>query len=271
MKDLSYIDYTFFDKPEILSCIFYPREENSQFHPVGTEELLIPVKDGFFIGARLHHTDKKAPVILFFHGNGEIVSDYDELAPLYLEKGINFLPVDYRGYGLSTGKPTVTAMMRDAHIIFEFIKNWLKEYSFTGHLIIMGRSLGSASALEIAVNYEDHIDGLIIESGFAYTLPLLSTLGVDVDALNIMEKKGLQNIDKAAKFKKRFLVIHAEHDHIIPFSEGKLLFDASPSTKKNMLMIPGADHNTIFSAGFNDYMKAVKELADCRGLGTGTK
>jgi len=262
MKDLSYIDYTFFDKPEILSCIFYPREENCQIKSVGTEELLIPVEDGFFVGARLHHIDKKAPVILYFHGNGEIVSDYDEIAPLYLDKGMNFLPVDYRGYGRSTGKPTITAMMRDAHIIFEFVKNWLKEYSFTGHLIIMGRSLGSASALEVAVNYEDQIDGLIIESGFAYTLPLLNTLGVDVSNLKIAEKKGFQNIDKAVKFKKRFLVIHAEFDHIIPFSEGKALFDASFSTKKKMLMIPNADHNSVFVAGFNDYMKAVKELTD---------
>ena len=263
MKDLSSIDYTLFDKPEILSCIFYPREENHESPPALTEELLIPVEDGFFIGARLHHMDKQAPVILFFHGNGEIVSDYDELGPLYLDKGINFLPVDYRGYGLSTGKPTVTAMMRDAHIIFEFIKNWLKDHSFTGPLIVMGRSLGSASALEIAANHEDSIDGLIIESGFAYFLPLLSTLGIVVDRLSVMKENGMRNIDKAAKFKKRFLVIHAELDHVIPFSEGKALFDASPSTKKHLLMIPGADHNTIFSTGFNDYMKAVKELTDC--------
>ena len=127
----------------------------------------------------------------------------------------------------------------------------------------MGRSLGSAPALEIATNHEDSIDGLIIESGFAYSIPLLSTLGVDVDRLDLMEKNGMRNIDKAAKFKKRFLVIHAELDHLIPFTEGKALFDASPSTKKHLLMIPGADHNTIFSTGFNDYMKAVKELTDC--------
>ncbi|MCD6271949.1 MAG: alpha/beta hydrolase, partial [Deltaproteobacteria bacterium] len=168
MKDLSDIDYTYFDRPEILSRLFYPREEIITSKSDQAEDLLIPIEDGFLIGARFHHADKEAPVILYFHGNGEIVSDYDDLGPLYLDRGINFLPVDYRGYGLSTGMPTVTGMMRDAHIIFEFVENWLKENSFTGPLIIMGRSLGSASALEIAANYEDLIDGLIIESGFAH-------------------------------------------------------------------------------------------------------
>jgi alpha-beta hydrolase superfamily lysophospholipase len=260
MKDFSDIDYTLFDRPEILACLFHPRPETVGSAPKQTEDLLIPVEEGFFIGARFHHADKKAPVILYFHGNGEIVSDYDDLGPLYLDNGINFLPVDFRGYGLSTGAPTVTGMMRDAHIIFEFIVKRLKADSFSGPLIIMGRSLGSASAFEIAANYEDRIDGLIIESGFAYALPLLKTLGVDVDRLGITEKSGMRNIDKAAGFKKPFLVIHAEYDHIIPFSDGKALFDASPSPQKNLLMIPGANHNSILSVGFEDYMRAIRNI-----------
>ena len=50
--------------------------------------------------------DPAAPSILFFHGNGEIVADYDDLGPLYNRMGINFLAADYRGYGRSTGRPT---------------------------------------------------------------------------------------------------------------------------------------------------------------------
>jgi len=260
MKDLSDINYSSFDRVEIISRLFYPREEIRSSKPDQAENLMIPVEDGFFIGACFHHADKESPVILYFHGNGEIVSDYDELGPLYLDKGINFLPVDYRGYGLSNGEPTVTGMMRDAHSVFEFVKNWLKDNSFTGHLIIMGRSLGSASALEIAANYEDRIDGLIIESGFAYAVPLLRILGVDVDGLGITEKSGMRNIDKARGFKKPFLVIHAEFDHIIPFSDGKALFDASSSTQKSMLMIPDANHNTIFATGFMAYMQAIHKI-----------
>ncbi|MCK7515883.1 MAG: lysophospholipase [Desulfobacterales bacterium] len=84
--------------------------------------------------------------ILFFHGNGEIVDDYDDLGPFYNRLGINFLAVDYRGYGNSTGKPTTSAMLADCHVIFKFVNDWLREKGYTGALIVMGRSLGSASA-----------------------------------------------------------------------------------------------------------------------------
>jgi pimeloyl-ACP methyl ester carboxylesterase len=49
----------------------------------------------------------------------------------------------------------------------------LKENNIEGKIIIMGRSLGSASALEICSYYHEKIDGLIVESGFAYAIPLL--------------------------------------------------------------------------------------------------
>ena len=92
--------------------------------PRGCEVLSIPVTDDVAIGARFYTAGATAPVLLFFHGNGEIVADYEDLAPLYVQKGINFLPVDYRGYGRSTGRPTITAMMKDCHVIFEYTRNW---------------------------------------------------------------------------------------------------------------------------------------------------
>ena len=68
--------------------------------------MLIPVEKDEVVGGRFHMAEKSAPNILFFHGNGEIVADYDDMGPLYNRMNISFLPVDYRGYGRSTGKPT---------------------------------------------------------------------------------------------------------------------------------------------------------------------
>jgi pimeloyl-ACP methyl ester carboxylesterase len=129
----------------------------------------------------------------------------------------------------------------------------------------MGRSLGSASALELAAGYNDEIDGLIIESGFAYALPLLQLLGIDTSSLNITEEKGFNNTGKIMKFKNPTLVIHAEYDHIIPYSDGKMLYDSCQSGRKRFLKIPGANHNDIFARGLNEYMKAVKQLAEDAG------
>ena len=212
------------------------------------------------VGARCHMAGKLFPSILFFHGNGEIVADYEELGPVYNRLGINFLPVDYRGYGRSTGSPTVSNMMRDCHSVFDFIKKWLGENGYSGPVILMGRSLGSASVLELAANYREKVDGLIVESGFARAEPLLQLLGIDTKSLGFREEEGFRNIDKIREFDKPMLVIHAEFDHIIPFSDGEALFTACPAMEKSLLKIPGANHNDIFFRGASEYLAAVKEL-----------
>jgi len=262
MINLEKIDYSRLDRPEILMFLFHPRPEWGDFQSGGAiEDTLIEVDKDVVIGARFHTAGKDDPVILFFHGNGEIVADYDDIGPLYVKMGINFLPADYRGYGRSNGRPTITAMMRDAHVIFDYVMNWLKERGYTGPLIVMGRSLGSASALELAAHYSDDIDGLIIESGFAYARPLLMLLGIDMEAMGISEEDGFRNRDKIVGFLKPILIIHGEHDQLLPLPEGKALFEASQAEDKRLLVIKGATHNDIFLRGMKEYMEAVKELA----------
>jgi hypothetical protein len=262
MIDISKIDYSAFDIPEITLTLFYPRREMGTPAPAGPHEsLLIPVEKDVQVGGRFHLASLTAPNILFFHGNGEIVSDYDDMALLYAGVGINFLPVDYRGYGRSTGRPSVTSMMRDCHVIYEYARNWLRERNCGGPFIVMGRSLGSASALELASQYEENIDGLIIESGFAYVEPLLNLLGLSLDNLGLTEKEGFGNIDKIQHFGRPTLVIHGQYDNIIPFTEGKSLFEASPALHKRFLAVQFAGHNDLFFRGMNEYLKAVGWLA----------
>ena len=271
MKDISKIDYTELDRPEVLMFLFHPRPEPAGY-PVqsagpeigvsGRSDMMIPVQDDVAIGARFHMSDTSGGNILFFHGNGEIVADYDELGAVYNQMGINFLAVDYRGYGRSGGEPTVTTMMRDCHVIFDFVRKWLRDNNFSGPIVLMGRSLGSASVLELASAYPELTDGLIVESGFAHAGPLLTLLGIDLAALGFEDKKGFHNVDKIKSFDKPTLIIHAEYDHIIPFSDGQTLYDACPSETKKLLKIPGANHNDIFMRGLQLYLAAVKDIVD---------
>ena len=255
--------YAVLDRPEVLQYLFHPRKEYDFPTVKGSyDDVLIPVEDDIMIGARLHMGAPDGVNILFFHGNGEIVSDYNELGPVYNQMGINFLAVDYRGYGRSTGRPTVSAMMQDCHLVFDYVIQWLQARHFTGPLVVMGRSLGSASALELATGRTARIGGLIIESGFAYAGPLLKLLGIDIDALGYKETEGFGNVDKIARFSKPLLVIHAERDHIIPFSDGQALYDAAGTTAKTLLKIPGANHNDIFMRGLQPYLQAIKALTD---------
>lgn len=257
MGDFPEIDYTRFDRPEILAHLFHPRWDGS---PATGAEMFIPVGGDVCVGAELHLCDRSAPNILFFHGNGEIAADYDDIGALYNRQGINFLAVDYRGYGRSSGKPTVSGMIKDSRAIFEFTRNWLEAHHYTGRFFLMGRSLGSASALELASGFPDRVEGLIIESGFAFTTPLLTLLGIDVAATGISEADGFGHLEKIKRFCKPTLIIHAEYDHIIPFSDGQALYDACGSPHKSLLKIPGADHNDIFMRGLSPYLEAVRTM-----------
>jgi uncharacterized protein len=251
--------YARLDVPLVLQRLFYPRPELAA--PTSAEALLIPVAPGAAIGARFYAAGPAQPTLLFFHGNGEIVADYEDLAPLYTQRGLNFFPVDYRGYGRSTGSPTVSAMMADCHVILEFVGDWLAKRGFTGSLAVMGRSLGSASALELAAGHPDRVDGLIIESGFALAGPLLSLLGVDVEALGFVEAEGFRNVDKIRQWIKPLLIIHAEHDQIIPLAEGLRLYEACPAREKTLLKVAGAGHNDVLAVGLAAYLEAVTQLS----------
>jgi pimeloyl-ACP methyl ester carboxylesterase len=173
---------------------------------------------------------------------------------------INLLAADYRGYGRSGGSPTVSAMMADCHVILDYARTWLVDNGHNGPMIIMGRSLGSASALELAATHAEKVNGLIIESGFAYAAALLRLLGVNPQRIGFNEKSSFANLDKIRCYAGPTLIIHAEYDHIIPYSDGQALFDASSSAAKQLLKIPGANHNDILMRGFNAYMQSIQSL-----------
>lgn len=256
MIDSETIRHPAFDRPGICSRLFYPRRETAPFRiGAGFRRLSIPVEKDVVVGGRFHEAGKEDPVLLFFHGNGEIVEDYDDLGAVYRGMGIHFLPVDYRGYGLSSGVPTVTSMIRDAHRIVEYVRSWLAEAGFHGPLVVMGRSLGSAPALEVARHHAETVRGLIIESGFARILPLLALLGIDDPELS--EEEGPRNLEKIREVRMPTLIIHAECDPIIPFAEGEDLFQNSGAERKTFLEIPAAGHNDLFFRGREAYLNAI--------------
>lgn len=257
-KNLNEISYPSLDTRAVNRFLFYPR--GGEPIPPSTayiKTILIPVEENMVVGARCHLKSKEAPNIIFFHGNGEIVSDYDDFAPLFLDQGFNFIPVDYRGYGFSTGSPSVTNMMRDCHVVFKYVTEWLMAEEMRGPVLVMGRSLGSASALELVSNYEDQLEGLILDSSFAYTRPLLENLGLDPDTIGFREEEGFLNFQKIKRYQHPTLIIHGDNDEIIAFTEGKELYETCPSGVKQLLIIPGAGHNDLLLYGLDDYLASL--------------
>lgn len=250
------------DRPEILRVLFHPVQTPHNSPPPDATDLTVEVAPDVAIGCRLFKASADAPVLLFFHGNGETVVDYDDVGPSYQHSDLNFLVTDYRGYGWSTGTPLSSALLPDADLLFIQLRSWLKELGCTGKLLLMGRSLGSACAIDLANRYSEEISGLIIESGFAETLPLARLLGINLEHLGIKEEQTFNNLSKIAQFTKPTLILHGQRDHLIPLSQAEKLHAACGAKIKELQMVPGADHNTLIAVGGPLYFQTIKKFAD---------
>ncbi len=236
----------FLDNPLILSFLFYPRPAQP-----GTSRLdnvtdgAIPVEEDVVLGYRLYAHDPGAPIILYFHGNGEVAPDYDDIAPFYHHAGASLMVVDYRGYGWSTGRPLVSTLLPDVEVVYQRLPGVFTEAGLEGSpLIVMGRSLGSVCAIELASRHPGALKGIIIESGFAHVKPLLIRLGLPmIDKVRLSDP--INNIGKMTLTSLPLLVIHGENDALIPVEEGQALHDASPATIKHIQRVRGAGHNDL--------------------------
>ena len=250
------LDYSVIDRPEILRFIFYPRRDWTP-PPAGASDYLVPVEPGVSISCRFYPASAGAPSILYFHGNGEVACDHDWIAPLYNREGIGLFVADYRGYGRSDGTPTFSSMTADAHSIFEFFRKTVRSSGHSEPLFLMGRSLGSHSAAELAFHYPEHIRGLIVESGSPNVARLARLFGLSSERLADL---GETLSTRIRSITLPALIIHAERDSLIPLNEAITLHEEIGSQEKRLVIIPGADHNDIMLLGTEQYFSAIKDF-----------
>lgn len=247
----------FLDRPEVASVLFFPRPGSGML-PVDGHVLLVEVATDVSLEVRVHIAQADAPVLVLFHGNGELAEDYDALAPLFTDRNITLVVTEYRGYGASGGMPSARAMLQDAVALWEALPGLLPGLGVVSRRwFVMGRSLGSAPALEVAVQAGASLRGLIIDSGFATTLQRLRRIGAVPDG---QECDGFANIRKIGRISVPTLIIHGAQDELVPPSEGELLHARAPARHKRLLLIPGGTHNNLFFHGREAYFAAVDEL-----------
>lgn len=255
-------DYSKLDRPEILSHIFHPQSSRKTSPPKGSRDLPVEVAEGIKLACRFHESAPEAPTLLYFHGNGETVLDYDQIGPMYCHHGMNILITTYRGYGWSDGSPDVTSMFLDADALFVRTIEWLQQMGFSGPLFIMGRSLGSACAIDVALHHSKHIKGLIIESGFADTLPLAKSLGLDMLEGTMTEEYGFNNREKIAQIKIPTFILHGARDQLIRADQAEGLQMSSGARNKEFVLVPGADHNSMIAVAGDLYFQSIKKFID---------
>ncbi|MHA1299571.1 MAG: alpha/beta hydrolase [Candidatus Helarchaeota archaeon] len=238
------------DSTELIGIVFHPTPINRPKETDALKVLEFQLEENgnkIVIAGLFHIRNKKLPSILFFHGNGENAESYNYFIKDFLAAGVNFAIIDYRGYGLSTGIPTLRNLINDPPIIYKFFKEYLDSNGFNPNIFVMGRSLGTVAIGEIANQYPSDPIGFIFESGVADTFRLMHELfGFDIPEEIETKYKQFSNISKIPKIQKPTLVIHGERDSIIPLTQGALIFQLLPKRiDKKIVIIRGANHNGI--------------------------
>jgi hypothetical protein len=248
------------DHPDIQRVLFHPRRDYG-FDEPGVQTITVEVESGVTLGGRFYLTDNpRSPVILYYHGNGEIAADYDDIADLYTQMDMALLVMDYRGYGTSSGTPTPSNLISDANALFAGLHDIFAAYELApAQVYVMGRSLGSVPAIEIALQGGKRLSGLIIESGFADTFGLLERLGLQAQGVN-EDQHGFGNAQKMERITTRTLILHGRNDVLIPPADGQALYDHCAASDKHLVLIPGAGHNDIMLVGMKHYFEAIRSF-----------
>lgn len=256
-----------FDNLQITSSLFYPRRAVPQPHPNGAwRDGTIQVDAGIKLGYRFYIHQPDSPVILFFHGNGEIASDYASISRDYHEwADASLLVVDYRGYGWSSGRPLTSKMLPDAKAILDKLPQILDDANVNPHvpIFIKGRSLGSAPAIYLGMIAPEKFQGMIIESGYADAPSLFRRLGIPIpEEIQSDDTLPINNAGKMKRIHMPLLVIHGKQDNLIPLEHGEAIYKNSPTEDKQLVVITGAGHNNLMAIGFESYFSAIAEFVN---------
>ena len=180
--------------------------------------------------------------ILWFHGNaGNLGYQVDDLAALRQWTAANIFIFDYRGYGNSAGRPSERGFYRDARAAWRYLLT--RPDIDPQRIILYGRSLGTAAAVELAANPPD---GPLPYAVILYS-PLTS-LGDMAKAvhprlpLHWLAGGQFNSLSRIGGVSCPILIIHSAADEIIPVEQGYRLFAAAPEPKQ-FLIPDAAGHN----------------------------
>lgn len=190
--------------------------------------------------------------IVYFHGNGGNLSMWAPIVAGIARRGYSVFAFDYRGYGVSTGRPTEQGMYDDVDAVVE--RFW-RDSSGGTPVVYWGRSLGVAMAAYAATVRAP--DGLILESGFPDACSLIRTSPVlaclaRFSTYRFPCNEFLNRLGKPVPV----LVVHGDDDHVVSLTQGRALFDAIAAPKR-FVTVRGGDHNDLAPSDPDTYWAAV--------------
>jgi pimeloyl-ACP methyl ester carboxylesterase len=173
--------------------------------------------------------------------------------------GVNLIVAEFRGYGASNGSPAFANLITDSHLIFKGVSEEIKRRGFLNEIWLMGRSMGSVSALELAESYPEEIRGLIIESGFPCAARIVKRLQLPLPEADVKLVED-ECLEKMRRITIPALIIHGEMDSLVTVDEAYTLDRELGSAEKRLFIIPGGDHNSVMAMDIDGYFGAIREF-----------
>ena len=223
----------------------------------GAEEWMIESADKAKVHVWSFEKANSKKTLIFCHGNGETLGLLGgELAEIRDRWNVNVVAFDFRGYGKTGGLANEVEILADSVAVAQWIEtnDRLRGYQ----MIVFGRSLGGACAVEIAT--KTNVAGMILDRTFSSIVDVAADRFYYLPIRHVMRNQ-FRSIEKIPRYTGPLLQMHGDVDTLIPYHFGKKLFDACPGPQKKLLTMRGLYHNDPWPEEFWDAgKKFVDEL-----------
>jgi len=219
--------------------LFYPTKAPTQLrysftHPF--TELMLPVEGAAINVVHFTRADAKG-VVLYLHGNGDIIARLEPVAAFFLKLGYDVVIPDYRGYGKSTGTITNEQdFYADMVTVYQYVQNNYPENQIT----LYGQSMGSGLAAMVAAQQQPA--RLILESPY-YSMRDMAALQFPWIPRFLLKYQLRTDLWLAAVDCPVYL-IHGAVDPVIPYQASARLYPLIVG-EKELLTVTGGGHNLL--------------------------
>lgn len=229
--------------------IYYPGSDRGEPAEAGVPEMVsVPVctEDGLVItGWYAPPAQADAATIVLFHGNAGTIANRAHKARILLDAGYGVFLVGYRGYGGNPGRPSEAGLYCDARAVLV----WLVARGVpSGRLVVYGESLGTGIAVQMSAEFPD-LAALVLEAPFT-RMPDLAPYLLPGFAEMLMVDR-YESLSKIVTNQAPLLILHGEHDGVVPVSMGRQMLAAAPG-KKEGAFLSQASHNDLWDHGGGD-------------------
>lgn len=214
------------------SMVFFPNipgRLSGDWNPPGLakEDVWLTTSDG----VRLHAWWVPAPgaefTFIAFHGNAANIAKRADVYAFFRSVPVNFLAVEYRGYGKSEGSPDEQGFYRDAEAGYDYL---VRERGISPDRIVSyGQSIGTPVAAHLAMQRE--VAGVVLEAPFPSARAVARRVYFFLPGLGYVIRSRFETSAYLRRVRKPLLVAQCAEDPVIAPALGQRVFEDAPEPK----------------------------------------